>query len=285
MDIYDPFGQNKKKKKSQIDKKLYGFIALGFTLVLIFSIIYMVMQDNPLGGEEVKSTTAGEVQEETTALPKSDSYYLFWVNDADNKELEFLWIARLKMPKGILEVYSPSTQDLIVDEDSSYRIGDYYSLYGSKQFVDVLEKNYEIQFANYMGSTAPMFRQMINNIGGITLEVKHQINYNDKFNLVLGKGENYIKGELLYRYLEYVGFAEEFELSDRSEVLIDIFESLFVPANSSKVNSVFSQITNNMISDITIVTFSEKSDELNYLYENGLSSAKVEGTIEGLKRG
>lgn len=148
-----------------------------------------------------------------------------------------------------------------------------------------MEKNYGIKFANYMGSTAPMFRQMVNSIGGVTLDVKHQISYSDKFNLVLGKGENYIKGELLYRYLEYVGFAEEFELSDRSEVLIDIFESVFVPANSNKANSIFSQITNNMISDITIVTFSEKSDELNYLYEHGLSSAKAESTIEGLKRG
>lgn len=285
MDIYDPFGQNKKKKKSQIDKKLYGFIALGFTIVLIFSIIFMVKQDNPLGGEEVKSTTANEDETEITALPESDNYYLFWVNDADNKELEFLWIARLKMPKGILEVYSPSTQDLITEEDSSYRIGDYYSLYGPKQFADALEKNYGIKFANYMGSTAPMFRQMVNNIGGVQLDVKHQINYSDKFNLVLGKGENYIKGELLYRYLCYVGFADEFELSDRSEVLIDIFESVFVPANSSKINSLFSQITNNMISNITIVTLTEKSDELDYLYQHGLSSAKVEETIENLKRG
>ena len=125
---------------------------------------------------------------------------------------------------------------------------------------------------------------MINYFGGITVDLEEQIEYKGNFNLILMKGSNTLKGELAYKYLIYTGFGANTELSDRSEAFILLIEKVFTQNYSQKADTIFSRIVNNMTTNITVMQYSENTDLLNYLFDNGFSSAKAYDNITDLKK-
>ena len=270
------------------NKKFNIIFAASVILILIISCVAILAKNDfnlkaAVGGDIEVST---EMTEETSTanLAKSDKYYLLWCADQDEKELKFLWIARMITPKVQLKVYAPSTDDMVEYEGQYYTIGNLYSIYGEKIFIDTLEKYYGIDFSAYIGSSPETFKQMINYFGGITVDLEEQIEYKGTFNLILMKGTNTLKGELAYKYLLYAGFGSSTELSDRSEAFIQLIKKVFTQDYSQKADTIFSRIVNNMTTNITVMQYSENSELLNYLFNNGFSSAKAYDNITDLKK-
>lgn len=279
---------SRKIKFDSENKKINIIFAAAVILILVISCVAILAKNDfnlkaAVGGDiEVSSETTEEAS--TANLSKSDKYYLLWCADQENKELKFLWIARVTTPKVQLKVYAPSTDDMVEYEGQYYTIGNLYSIYGEKIFTETLENYYDINFSAYIGSSPEMFKQMINYFGGITVDLEEQIEYKGNFNLILMKGSNTLKGELAYKYLIYTGFGTNTELSDRSEAFILLIEKVFTQNYSQKADTIFSRIVNNMTTNITVMQYSENTDLLNYLFDNGFSSAKAYDNITDLKK-
>ncbi len=279
---------SRKIKFDSENKKINIIFAAAVVLILVISCVVILAKNDfnlkaAVGGDiEASSETTEEVS--TANLSKSDKYYLLWCADQENKELKFLWIARVTTPKVQLKVYAPSTDDMLEYEGQYYTIGNLYSIYGEKIFTETLENYYDINFSAYIGSSPEMFKQMINYFGGITVDLEEQIEYKGNFNLILMKGSNTLKGELAYKYLIYTGFGANTELSDRSEAFILLIEKVFTQNYSQKADTIFSRIVNNMTTNITVMQYSENTDLLNYLFDNGFSSAKAYDNITDLKK-
>jgi anionic cell wall polymer biosynthesis LytR-Cps2A-Psr (LCP) family protein len=279
---------SRKIKFDSENKKINIIFAAAVILILVISCVAILAKNDfnlkaAVGGDiEVSSETTEEAS--TANLSKSDKYYLLWCTDQENKELKFLWIARVTTPKVQLKVYAPSTDDMVEYEGQYYTIGNLYSIYGEKIFTETLENYYDINFSAYIGSSPEMFKQMINYFGGITVDLEEQIEYKGNFNLILMKGSNTLKGELAYKYLIYTGFGTNTELSDRSEAFILLIEKVFTQNYSQKADTIFSRIVNNMTTNITVMQYSENTDLLNYLFDNGFSSAKAYDNITDLKK-
>ncbi len=280
---------NSRKAKFDGGNKKFNIIfAASVILILIISCVAILAKNDfnlkaAVGGDiEVSTETTEETS--TANLAKSDKYYLLWCADQDEKELKFLWIARMITPKVQLKVYAPSTDDMVEYEGQYYTIGNLYSIYGEKIFIDTLESYYGVDFSAYIGSSPETFKQMINYFGGITVDLEEQIEYKGTFNLILMKGTNTLKGELAYKYLMYAGFGSSTELSDRSEAFIQLIEKVFTQDYSQKADTIFSRIVNNMTTNITVMQYSENSELLNYLFNNGFSSAKAYDNITDLKK-
>ena len=279
---------SRKIKFDSENKKINIIFAAAVVLILVISCVVILAKNDfnlkaAVGGDiEASSETTEEAS--TANLSKSDKYYLLWCADQENKELKFLWIARVTTPKVQLKVYAPSTDDMLEYEGQYYTIGNLYSIYGEKIFTETLENYYDINFSAYIGSSPEMFKQMINYFGGITVDLEEQIEYKGNFNLILMKGSNTLKGELAYKYLIYTGFGANTELSDRSEAFILLIEKVFTQNYSQKADTIFSRIVNNMTTNITVMQYSENTDLLNYLFDNGFSSAKAYDNITDLKK-
>lgn len=279
---------SRKIKFDSENKKINIIFAAAVVLILVISCVVILAKNDfnlkaAVGGDiEASSETTEEAS--TANLSKSDKYYLLWCADQENKELKFLWIARVTTPKVQLKVYAPSTDDMLEYEGQYYTIGNLYSIYGEKIFTETLENYYGINFSAYIGSSPEMFKQMINYFGGITVDLEEQIEYKGNFNLILMKGSNTLKGELAYKYLIYTGFGTNTELSDRSEAFILLIEKVFTQNYSQKADTIFSRIVNNMTTNITVMQYSENTDLLNYLFDNGFSSAKAYDNITDLKK-
>lgn len=279
---------SRKIKFDSENKKINIIFAAAVVLILVISCVVILAKNDfnlkaAVGGDiEASSETTEEAS--TANLSKSDKYYLLWCADQENKELKFLWIARVTTPKVQLKVYAPSTDDMLEYEGQYYTIGNLYSIYGEKIFTETLENYYDINFSAYIGSSPEMFKQMINYFGGITVDLEEQIEYKGNFNLILMKGSNTLKGELAYKYLIYTGFGTNTELSDRSEAFILLIEKVFTQNYSQKADTIFSRIVNNMTTNITVMQYSENFELLNYLFNNGFSSAKAYDNITDLKK-
>ena len=134
---------SRKIKFDSENKKINIIFAAAVVLILVISCVVILAKNDfnlkaAVGGDiEASSETTEEVS--TANLSKSDKYYLLWCADQENKELKFLWIARVTTPKVQLKVYAPSTDDMLEYEGQYYTIGNLYSIYGEKSLLKHLK--------------------------------------------------------------------------------------------------------------------------------------------------
>ena len=284
MNNYSPF--KKERDKYGTNRRTAVIVAAGVVIVLVLS-CFIIMAKNDFNfkaavGGEVE-TTAGEETPDETLPARSTKYYLLWCAREDTENLDFLWIVKAKFPSAALTVFSPSPDDMVEYKGQLYTVRNLYSIFTLQEFRHALEEYYGIKFSAYIGCFPEGFKQAVNDFGGINVDIKEQIDYKGEFNLLLAKGSTPLKGELLYKYLLYTGLKSDTRATDHCEALAKLLEAVFVPENRSKTDSVFSMVANTMITDITIMTYSENKALFDYLFENGLKSIKTAQTKEELK--
>jgi anionic cell wall polymer biosynthesis LytR-Cps2A-Psr (LCP) family protein len=119
---------------------------------------------------------------------------------------------------------------------------------------------------------------MINYFGGVNINVPEQIEYRgDALTLILVKGKQNMKGDTLLKYIRYLDTLGERGMNYQASVMTQIFESVFRPSLVSKAERVYSNISNSLETNISIVDFSSMRETINAMAENGF---KVKRTAE-----
>lgn len=269
------------------NKKLNILFTAAVIFILVASCLYIMAKNDfnlkaAVGGD-IETTTLAET-ETVKSVEKSDDYYLFWCTDTEGKNLKFMWIVRSRLPKMVLTVFTPDVQDMIEYEGQNYTYGDLYSIYTEEVFVKAIQDNYGVDFEAYIGASPEMFKQMVNYFGGITVTLDEQIEYKNDFTLILMKGDNVLKGELLYKYLLYTEVQGDEGKEARCNVFIDLSENIFTPKYAEKLDTIYSRIANGMTGNVTIMKYTELSEKMHYIFNTGYKSAKAVTTIDNLKK-
>jgi len=271
-----------KKEKSYTDalsKKWTIVIACALAVILIGSVVAILAKND----FDLRSALSGEIvttkqDEETTAKPnvaKSDKYYLLYCFDDDTNDLRFMWIVRMKLPSRAVTVFAPNVQTMVSYGDNMISFNYTYKLHGTDALKSAVEKEYGIDISKYAGSGTNNFKSMINYMGGITLDVPEKVEYRDEFNLFLIKGKNTVKGDPVYKYLLWLGFGQAENISRRSDVLIEIFSTVFTESNSLKTDAYYSKFANSVETDFTIVDYRKDVETVKYVFENGISKVTI----------
>lgn len=279
-----PFARQKASLSPENKKFAIIFSVCVLLIIAVSCLIILAKNDfdvhTALGGD-IKVTKEVKA-EDTVDIAESDKYYLLWCSDSESDELQFMWIVRAQMPGRRVTVFAPSVDEVVDYGSSANTFSRIYCSLGESGLKKAIENTYGIKISKYIGSNTESFKQMINYLGSVAVNVSENIEYKGNFSLILMRGENDIKGDQLYKYLIYLAYEELPDLSKRSDVLITILNSLFVPGRYAGVETVYSRIANLLVTDISIVDYSGAGKLIRYMYDNGISEAVVARNIEEL---
>ncbi|MBR3620488.1 MAG: hypothetical protein IKN56_03200, partial [Clostridia bacterium] len=119
-------------------------------------------------------------------------------------------------------------------------------------------------------SDTEAFKQMVNNFGSVTVELKESINYKGSFNLILPRGSNVIKGDTLYKYLVYTNYNHVQAEEIRAKALEGVLKNVINEDNADGIEKIYSRIANLLYTDVTIVVFTELRNYIDDLFKTGV---------------
>lgn len=147
---------------------------------------------------------------------------------------------------------------------------------GESALIDAIEDAYGMKIDRYIGATETDFKSFINYFGGIEINVPEQVNYRDsEMSLVLIKGDQTLKGDTFFKYMLYLDSLGSEGKERQSVAMYHLLKGIFNPDNLRKRNKIFKQITNDMLTDISIVDFSSEEDGIVMLMENGITHVDI----------
>jgi anionic cell wall polymer biosynthesis LytR-Cps2A-Psr (LCP) family protein len=233
------------------------------------------------GGSDMQSSDAGDAQavsspgDGNAVTARGERYYLFWCKDSGSGELKLIWVVGIRLPQGKYTVYSPSIDDTVEYKGEYHSLGEIFSLYDVDGLREAVDSLCGVKTVSYIGSDSANFRQMINHLGAVTVDIDEPINYNKDFNLILGKGENDLKGDTLYKYLVYTNFMQGDTRKIRAEAMTEILRNTVTPKKADKIDTIFARIANLLISDITVVNYSADREFINGMFSTGVKSVNI----------
>lgn len=264
-------------KKSQSGKKVkLTVVFVAVILLLVFVSGYAVLRKNDF---DIKSALGGDVESTqlSTASPRDEAsegekHFLFWCKDSQTDALKFLWVVKIKMPKGEYTIYSPSIDDSVEYKGRNCTLSEVFSLDDAAGLVSALNSVCNTEIDSYIGSDTENFKQMMNYLGSVTVDLPQPVEYRGEFNLILMQGENVLKGDTLYKYLVYTNYMQGNSSEMRCNALGGILDNVIEPDNVDRLDTIFSKIANLLITDITIVDFSASRDFIGDLFNTGVKS-------------
>ncbi len=273
-----PF-KTEKKRGEALNKPIAAAIAAALILVLAGSVLVILTKND----FDLRSALSGEVmtsaEEEKTSeqpdIPASNKYYLLYCTDDESGDMTLLWIVKVRLPQRTFNFYAPSVQTVASRSGENVSFNYICRTRGHDELVDAVEKEYGIKISKSMYCKASGFKAMINYFGGITFSVPEKVEYREEFNLFLIEGVNTMKGDVLYKYLLWLGFGQGENISVRSDVLAEIFRTVLTGSNAAKTDAIYSKLANSVTTDFTIVDYRSEIDTVNYIFENGMAKVNV----------
>jgi len=284
MNIYSPF-KKEKTGNDRINKRFLIIFAAAAATLLIVSTLAVLMRNNfdlksSLGGDATTEATQAAVQK--NSVPASDRYYLLYCSDSETSYLDFVWIVRLKLPKRTIAVFSPDTEEIAEYSGNKTTLSGIYATFGEEALKEAVEKLYSIKIAKYIASDSSGFKSMANYLGSMEYAVEEKIDYRGNFNLFLIKGNNTMRGDLLYKYLMWLSLDEHDNPAERCNVLIAVLENTLTPSSLEKSDALYSKLTNTVKTDFSIVDLRSKSDIISYVFTEGIAKKKIAENIDEL---
>ena len=257
------FLTEKERKANKAKKFILAFAAflLAFAVIsvtYIFKAYHLTLDDFKKPEESLSETTEtnfhGEVNLEGKAnfiIAGTDDegkniYYIFAVNaDLDDREIKVLPV-------------NPSRKATVDGEEDT--ILNHFKRDSQRGLIAAVNNAVGFTADRYAISNEAQFKGAINALGGAQIKIDKRIDYKSKsFKLSLMPGEQSMKGETLLKYIRYVGM--KVGINAQAQLICDIISQFITDTYVSSARGYFSEIINNIDSDITIVDFS-KSEKL-----------------------
>lgn len=265
------------------DIKKFSVILVSCVLaVLVISVLAILGKydfdiKTAVGGDSVTETSTENAEEENSVVSDEKTWF-FWLEDSENGRMRMAWLVNVRLPERVLTVLPVKASTHVDYQSRSLSVEEIKRTFGNSKLVSALEAEYEIKIDGYIGSDDEGFKSMINYLGGVNINVPEQIEYRgDDLALILVKGKQNMKGDTMLKYIRYLDTQGERGLTYQSLVMVQIFESVFRPSLVSRAEKVYSNISNSLETDISIVDFSSMRETVNAMAENGF---KVKRTAE-----
>ncbi|MCR5150557.1 MAG: LCP family protein [Clostridiales bacterium] len=266
------FETDKKLKKKKIRRIAFSITAL-VVFTAVFSLIFVLPSYNYslyalITGESPKENNE-EGETEEVNFDSFEKNYLFYCFDEEKKNLDFVLTCLVTAPDGGIEVeaFSPGTS--VTSGSSTMSLSSYYLTGGVNSLKEAVEILGEKKIDSYLGSDPSSFKSVIDYTGTFKISPESPINYRgDDFNLTLPKGESNVKGDTLYKYLLFLSFTGSDGIKKQAETVKDIILTSLSEENLNRADSVFSKITNNLTTDITVLDYKRSEDVIKYMVKN-----------------
>lgn len=243
---------------------------------------------------DIKSAVGGDTQTETSVaetttraeISEKDGTLLMWCADSARENLRFLWLCSFSVPENEIVLYSLDPKTVVMTDGISRTLEGCYAASGITELIKAVENFADVKIDRYIGATDSEFKTMINYFGGFEINVPEQTEYrSEEFNLMLIKGKQNIKGDTMFRYMRYLATKGTEGRKQQSEVLMQIMSSVLNSKNADRMSNIYSKLSNNLNTDITIVDFSQNEQALASFTGKGILRKTVVQSVEDFGKG
>lgn len=266
--------------------KFWIILVASVLAVLTVSLAFILMSNDfdfnkAFFGSEKEEVTQKSEKETVPSLPKKERTFLFMCADADRQTIHFMNLIKAEVPENRMTVFTVNPSEVLRGTESAAAI---YAKTGERGLTAALEEAYGIDINRYASATPTQFKATVNFFGGIKINVPEQVDYKaDGINLVLIKGEKNLNGDELYKYMLYLNDGAVNGPEKQAQAMLEILGGVFRPENADKSEKIFSQITNNFTTDISVVDLRAEEDGVQLLMREGIKSAVVAVSPEELR--
>lgn len=278
--------ETKKRRSSGSLYKFWIILVASVLAILTVSLAFILVSNDfdfnkAFFGNEKEEVTQKEEDETVPVLQKTERTFLFMCADADRQTIHFMNLIKVEIPANRVTVLTVDPNEALREAESATAI---YSKTGERGLTAALEEAYGIDVNRYASATPTQFKSTVNFFGGIKINVPEQVDYKaDGINLVLIKGEKTLNGDELYKYMLYLNDSAANGPEKQAQTMLEILSGVFRPENTEKSEKIFSQITNNFTTDISVVDLRAEEDGVQQLMQEGIKSAVVAGSPEGFR--
>ncbi len=275
--------ETKKRRSSGSLYKFWIILVASVLAILTVSLAFILVSNDfdfnkAFFGNEKEEVTQKEEDETVPVLQKTERTFLFMCADADRQTIHFMNLIKVEIPANRVTVLTVDPNEALREAESATAI---YSKTGERGLTAALEEAYGIDVNRYASATPTQFKSTVNFFGGIKINVPEQVDYKaDGINLVLIKGEKTLNGDELYKYMLYLNDSAANGPEKQAQTMLEVLSGVFRPENTDKSEKIFSQITNNFTTDISVVDLRAEEDGVQQLMQEGIKSAVVAGSPE-----
>ncbi len=272
-------------EKRRSNGSLYRFwIILIISVLTVLSVsLALILKSNDFDfrkaffGTEKEETTQETETQTVPTVSEAERIFLFMCADGDRQKIHFMNLIKVELPECRVTVLTLDPEAVIrATSGSGESSAAIFAKSGEKELTSALEEAYDIKINRYLSATPTQFKSTVNFFGGIKITVPEQVDYKaDGINLVLIKGTKALNGDELYKYMLYLNDTAENGAEKQAKAIIEILGAVFTPKNVEKSDKIFSQITNNFTTDITVVDLREEEDGVLQLMQEGIKDSGV----------
>ncbi len=252
------FVTSKQRDANKMKRFILGFAA--FLLVFaVVSVIYIFnayhLSLSDFFEKEETTETTDETLVQTTALNGEASFLLACSSD-EKDELYFVFAVFADLNGKEVRVLPIAANAVCEVDGVRDSISGHYKRNSERGLVNAANAVCGFKIDRYAISTASQFKNAVNVLDGAVVNVPQRINHKSgDFNLSLMPGEQSIKGESLLKYFRYL-LKQGNGLQAQGELLCTMISQYISNSYLSAGRAYFSQVINEISSDITIVDFS-----------------------------
>ncbi len=249
---------NKVFDKKVSSKSLKYFIIAFAVMLLILSVVsvFLFMRSIDYNFDNLTGETTQET--ETLAEIYAEKFYvssltgkskILFVCESNDDALNFACVIDTDFEQGYIKVKS-------YDKDDEFLGKKLFSYYEEKS-VDGLKEAFGFNIDKYVICNQKQLQDILSLFENIYISVNSPVDYRSQdFNLQLKEGKQILSDDYIAKYLIVSDNAT------RSQIMCDILNSILVAEYTENSQKLFTAFVNNCETDISVIDYSEKIDEL-----------------------
>lgn len=257
------FQTEKERKANKAKKFILAFAAflLAFAVIsitYIFKAYHLSLDDFKKPEESLSETSETDVHNEVNLAGKAS--FIIANTDDEGEKIHFIFVVNADLDNKTVKVLPVNPAEKATVDGKEDTILNHYKRDSQRGLIAAVNNFTGIKADRYAISNEAQFKGAINALGGAQIKIDKRIDYKSKsFKLSLMPGEQSMKGETLLKYIRYVGM--KVGINAQAQLICDIISQFIKDTYVSSGRAYFSEIINNIDSDISIVDFS-KSEKL-----------------------
>lgn len=246
-------------KKSMESAKAKRFIIAFFSFIIVFgsiSVLILLKEYNfnlsNIFNAPQQETEVSETTHHTLASITGSANFLVYCLSDDGSNIRFIAVINADMKTNSFKVCSLSPKSRATVQTDNQTLANHFQAGGVQRLIQAVDALGGIKIDRYVCSTDTGFKNAINDLDGLELNIPKNINYQSGgLSLTLVKGMQTLKGDALLKYLQYNGTLGDAGLDTQSQVLCAMLDQYINVSNAAKGEKLYSSLINSINSSIS----------------------------------
>jgi anionic cell wall polymer biosynthesis LytR-Cps2A-Psr (LCP) family protein len=274
------FQTEKKRQASRTRRFFFGFLIFILVFGSVSALFFLKSVDFNISNLFKGANDDAETSEQTTApeVFSGSANFLVFCSDRDNQALHFIAVIRADLNREDFRVCTLSPKERATVGGKNATLFEHFGSGGEIRLVEAVEKMGSLKIDRYIGSDEKGFKDAVNKMGALTVEIKEKINFeNDDFMLSLVEGRQGLKGDSLNKYMKYCSFKGDEGLDRQAEIICSMLEQYINTDNLEDGEEFFGALINLVESNISIVDYTSSEEYLNHIAskETGIRACAI----------